>query len=224
MREFELFRDGMGGTVRIAAIPSAAAVLLPLLVREANERYPGIRIEIMDSLAQVALAGLLNGDVDIAITTSSNLPDSVLYTELLEDRFAVIHCSDHPFTTQKQVTWAELARESLVMFDGNSSIRTLTDAALTEIGASADITAEASSIPVIAGFVSAGIGVAAVPGLVTPLMMAPGIHSTPLGTPAVVRHVGIAQILGRSESPACTQIVALLREITTTNTAHPIQD
>ncbi|MFC3244928.1 LysR substrate-binding domain-containing protein [Gordonia humi] len=163
MREFELFRDGMGGTVRIAAIPSAAAVLLPLLVREANERYPGIRIEIMDSLAQVALAGLLNGDVDIAITTSSNLPDSVLYTELLEDRFAVIHCSDHPFTTQKQVTWAELARESLVMFDGNSSIRTLTDAALTEIGASADITAEASSIPVIAGFVSAGIGVAAVP-------------------------------------------------------------
>src|SRR5690606_22825284 len=96
------------------------------------------------------------------------------------DRFSVVFRPDHRFHGRTQIGWREFARESVVMFGASSSLRDLTDEVLDRIGTRPAATIEAQNIAVIAGLVSAGLGIAAAPALVLPLMQFAGLESAEL--------------------------------------------
>lgn len=212
LRELALFRDGLGGVVRIAAMPSVAATTLPALVASVTQRSPGIVIDIVDTLAHLASDHLVAGRVDLAITVHDGLPAGVTFTPLCQDRFRVVHRADHPFRDRPELTWRELATHPLVRFGTSSSLRDLTDGVFADLGLDPEPGVEAHNIAVIAGLVSAGLGVAAAPALVLPLMSFADLASTPLVEPSVDRTIGMAQMTHRSISPAAHHVAALLRE------------
>lgn len=80
LREFALFRDGLGGVVRGATLPSVAATLLPALVAALKRDAPGVVVDIDDTLAHDAIDQLLAGRVDFAITVADGVPDGVEFT------------------------------------------------------------------------------------------------------------------------------------------------
>jgi LysR family transcriptional regulator, carnitine catabolism transcriptional activator len=211
LREFALYRDGLGGVVRVAALPSIAATTLPAIVATLKVESPGIVIDIVDTLAHVATAQLLAGLVDFAITVGDGLPDGVAFTPLTKDRFHVVFRADHPFRGRAQVRWRELADEPFVTFGAASSLRVLTDETFTLLGVRPEQTFEAQNIAVIAGLVASGLGVAAAPAMVLPLMSFAGLGAAELIDPAVDRDLGLAYVAGRSLSPAAQFVAQALR-------------
>lgn len=211
LREIALFRDGVGGVVRIAALPTIAAGMLPGVVAELKRTAPHIDVDISDTLAHVATERLLSGQVDFAITVDEDLPQEVAFTRLVKDRFHVVFRADHPFHGRSHVSWGELAEESLVAFSEDSSLRVLTDQTFAAVGRSPARAAQARNIAVIAGLVAAGLGVAAAPALVLPLMDFADLEVAELVEPAVDRDLGLAYVPGRSISPAAQHVADALR-------------
>lgn len=212
LREFTLFRDGLGGVVRIAALPSIAATMLPAVVAALRFDAPDIVLDIKDTLAHVATEQLLSGHVDFAITVDEGLPDEVAFTALAQDRFHVVFRDDHRFQGRREVAWSELDAQPLVAFGTDSSLRALTDQTLTSMGIVPSQTTEAQNIAVIAGLVSAGLGVAAAPAMVLPLMAFAQLSSAELVEPSVDRGLGIAFVPSRSLSPAAQRVAEVLRQ------------
>jgi LysR family transcriptional regulator, carnitine catabolism transcriptional activator len=216
LNEFTLFRDGLSGVVRVAALPSVAATLLPTVVADLQRERPGIRVAVEDTLAHIAMTRLLAGEVDYAIATEEHLPDGLEFTALTSDRFSVVFRGDHRFHGRQTVGWREFAREPIVMFGPSSSLRDLTDEVLQRIGVEREPIIEAQNIAVIAGLVAAGLGVAAAPAFVLPLMAFAQLESAELVHPTVERALGIIAVRGRPVSPAATvfaeYLAAALRE------------
>lgn len=204
LNEFTLFRDGSSGTVRVAALPSVAATLLPRIVADLQRERPGIRIAVEDTLAHIAMTRLLAGEVDFAIATEEHLPDGLDFTPLTSDRFSVVFRADHRFHGRTTVGWREFAREPIVMFGASSSLRDLTDEVLERIDVTPSATIEAQNIAVIAGLVAAGLGIAAAPALVLPLMAFAELESAELIQPTVERALGLVAVRGRPVSPAAS--------------------
>lgn len=211
LREFGLFRDGLGGVVRIAALPSIAATVLPALVARLKAESPGIVINIVDTLAHVATDQLLSGRVDFAITVDDGLPGQVEFTPLAKDRFHVVFRTDHPFHGRDRIRWRELADQPFVTFGEDSSLRVLTDKTFANLGVSPAQNFEAQNIAVIAGLVASGLGVAAAPAMVLPLMSFAGLAAAELSEPTVDRDLGLAYLPGRSRSPAAQFVADALR-------------
>lgn len=211
LNELALFRDGLGGVVRIAALPTIAATMLPDLVAELRVSAPDIVIDISDTLAHVATDRLLAGAVDFAITVNENLPDEVEFTPLAKDRFHVVFRDDHPFHGRDQVTWEELAAQPLVAFGEDSSLRALTDQTFADLELAPSVAAEAQNIAVIAGLVAADLGVAAAPAMVLPLMSFADLSAAELVEPTVDRELGLVYVPGRSISPAAQRVADTLR-------------
>jgi DNA-binding transcriptional LysR family regulator len=211
LHEFALFRDGMGGVVRIAALPSIAATMLPSLVATLKADKPGIVIDIVDTLAHVATEQLLAGLVDYAITVDEGLPEGVAFTPLTKDRFHVVFRADHTFEGRSKVSWRELADQPFVTFGRASSLRALTDETFDRLGVAPEVSFEAQNIAVIAGLVASGLGVAAAPAMVLPLMSFAGLGTAELIEPTVDRDIGLAFVPGRSQSPAAQHVADALR-------------
>lgn len=211
MNEFALFRDGLSGIVRVAALPSVAATLLPRVVADAQQARPGVRISVEDTLAHIAMSRLVDGEVDFAIGTEQGLPESLAFAPLTSDRFSVVFRRDHRFHGRATVGWREFAREPVVMFGASSSLRDLTDEVLTRIGVTPPATIEAQNIAVIAGLVAAGLGIAAAPALVLPLMAFAELESAELVQPTVERTLGLITARDRAASPAAEFFAQQLR-------------
>ena len=200
--EFTLFRDGQRGVVRVSAVPSVAATVLPAFLADLRITRPGITVEVDDTLAHDATDRLMSGLVDFAITADDSIPDGAHFTPLVTDRFHVVFRPDHRFHGRGTVTWHEFATEPAVMFGPSSSLRVFTDRALDDLGLSMYRAAEAQNIAVIAGLVSAGMGVAAAPALVLPLMAFAELETAELTSPTIERTLGLVSVPGRTVSPA----------------------
>lgn len=212
LSEFTLFREGLSGHVRVASLPSVAAVLLPPLLAELRHRTPRVQVSVDDTHAHRALEQLLAGHADYAITTDDWLPAGVRFTPLSTDAFRVVFRSDHRFHGSAAVRWHELAQEDLAVFSASSSIRSQTDRVFTDLRISARSTIEAQNIAVVAGLVAAGLGVAAVPETVLPLMQFAGLESATLVDPTVERMLGLVEVIDRPTSAAARAFADLLIE------------
>lgn len=208
--EFTLFRDGQRGVVRVSAVPSAAATVLPSFLAELRVSRPGISVEIDDTLAHDATDRLMAGLVDFAITADDSIPVGADFTPLVTDRFHAVFRADHRFHGRNSVTWSEFASEPGVMFGPASSLRAFTDRTLNELGLSMYRAAEAQNIAVIAGLVSAGMGVAAAPALVLPLMEFARLETAELVEPTIERTLGLVSVRGRTVTPAAGYFAATL--------------
>ena len=67
---FAGYLRGNTGRLRLAALPSLAATLIPQVVVQLRELHPGIQVEVADVLAADIDENVRNGQVDFAVTAS----------------------------------------------------------------------------------------------------------------------------------------------------------
>lgn len=205
LRHFAGFLDGQRGRVRVATLPSLAAILLPAIVSAYQREHPAVKLSIEDALAVEVLERVRAGLVDFAVTVVSATDDPIddlAVTPVAEDRFCCVFPPGHPFTASTEVTWADLAGEAFIAFDRTTSIRQHLDRAFLESGEQPRNAIEARNISAVAGLVAAGLGVSAVPGLVLPLVNFAGVEHRPLGNPPMSRRIALVRVPHRPLSPA----------------------
>jgi len=215
LRHFTGFLDGQRGRVRVATLPSLAAILLPPVVSAYTREHPHVTLAIEDALAAEVLDRVRSGAVDFAVTVVSEAaaPIADLHvTPVATDRFCCVFRPGHRFADLDEVPWAELAGEAFIAFDRTTSIRQHLDRAFADSGTSPHNAVEARNISAVAGLVAAGLGVSAVPGLVLPLVEFAGLQHRRLGDPRMTRRIAVVRVPHRPLAPAAQAFLVAITD------------
>ncbi|CAM4044097.1 LysR family transcriptional regulator [Bordetella muralis] len=193
--------------VALAALPTLAASLIPLLIQSLVHRNPAVQVEVFDPIANEALQLLRDRRVDIAVTTMNDEgePDLV-YQELFTEPFVLFHNAQ----TRLDVThWipAELARLPLISMPPGTSVRVLTDHAFQAACQPFNPIFALRDLNTIASFVQNNCGVALLPESSLDNITQRGVCKTRLHG-ALTRSVGM--YVRREEPPS--RLVCLIVE------------
>jgi DNA-binding transcriptional LysR family regulator len=201
------------GEVTIACVPSAVYYYLSRVISRYHERYPKIRVIVLDASANEVLSSVARSEADFGVNFIGSMEPEIEFTLLEQDRFMAACRRDHPLARSKRVTWTELAGYDYISVSKASGNRLLLDQALAGLPGRPRHIYETQHITTLLGLVEAGLGVAAVPAMAMPAADHPLLVSVPLVDPVVVRSIGLIRRKGRSLSPAAQQLYEFLLEM-----------
>ena len=201
------------GEVTIACVPSTVYYFLSQVIRRYHERYPTIRVKVLDAGANEVLAAVSSGEADFGLNFIGGQESDIEFQPLLEERFVAACRRDHPLAKKRKVSWSELGGYDFISVAKSSGNRLLLDQALAGVAGRPLAIYEAQHVTTMLGLVEAGLGVAAVPALAMPGKDHPLLVSVPLVDPVVTRRVGLIRRKGRSLSPAAQQLYEFFGEM-----------
>ena len=168
--------------IRVGAIDSAAAGLLPMLLQDFRRRRPDVTVKLAEDKTIRLLPRLLSGRLDLALVRPPEKPDRRLEFLFLLYESAVVAVSErHPLASRKRVTVADLAEQPLIVPERRSRPHShdLTMKLFARAGLPARVAQLADEKQTIVNLVAAGLGVAIVPRW-TSRMAARGVRYVPL--------------------------------------------
>lgn len=171
--ELATYREGVVGTLRVAAFPTAARAILPSAIASLGARHPGLRVNLRDLETGESLLALARDEVDIAVVDEYDEVTRVREGDidlvpLLRDRLHVAVPADRAAViapSSPAVTLAALRDEAWIMDTEASSIHEAVLRACRRSGFEPKIRSWCKDYSVIIALVEAGLGVAMLPGL-----------------------------------------------------------
>jgi len=155
----EDFRENRYGTLRVATTHAQAKYLLPGPVQKFRERYPGIKIYMVQSSPERLLAMLHEHEVEIAICTEKLADDDALIVRPCYDwHHVAVLPSDHPLA-EGDLTLERLSLYPVLTYIPGFTGRTAIDKAFHEARLEPDIVLAAADSDVIKKYVRLGLGV-----------------------------------------------------------------
>lgn len=201
------------GEVTIAAVPSAVNYFLSAVIARYHERYPRVRVKIIDESANDVLLAVARGEADFGLNFIGSQEADVEFQPLVQEQFVAACRRDHPLAKKRQVRWAELARYDYIAADKASGNRLLLDQALAGTEEQPRSLYETRHGTTMIGLVEAGLGVAAVPSMAMPAKDHPLLVSVPLVEPTVKRMVGLIKRRSSVLTPAAQELYQLCADM-----------
>ena len=188
------FREGPQGKsqiLRIGAIDSAAAGLMPQLFPSFREAHPGIDVELLEQKTIRLLPRLLSGRLDLAIVRPPETldPRRIEMQPLFSETAVVAVPADHHLAKRETLSVADIAEEPLIVPDRRSRPHShdLTMKLFLEAGYVARVAQIAEEKQTIVSLVGTGIGLAIVPKWASRLAVG-GVSFVPLDhSPRIVQ-------------------------------------
>jgi DNA-binding transcriptional LysR family regulator len=172
-QELAGLRDRLAGRLAVGGFPTATAALVPRAVARLLRDHPGLQVQLMEAPTPAQLRALRRGRLEVAVLArGEGLPaydlDGLDVCELSTGRGAGVAVAEsHPFAVRDSVEPGELAGQAWVVgaSQGGSP----------EFGTWPGIPEPQVSFavrdwPTRLGLVSAGLGIALVPGIAAPAL------------------------------------------------------
>ena len=180
------------GTVELAAMPSFASTLLPRALLRYKQRYPRIRIEVQDVVAETLVNMVLQGRTELGVSFDPGTHSELDFQPLFNDNFVAILPPDHPLpASATSIDWPTLLKSDFVMLQRPSRLRSLIEEQLGEHGMNAQVVFEAHQLITVGQMVATGLGVSVVPSLSRQQMEGLGARCVEVQAPVIGRQVGI---------------------------------
>ncbi|WP_218239985.1 LysR family transcriptional regulator [Comamonas fluminis] len=156
------------GRVKVASSPTLSAHLLPQCIARAKQQSPGVNIQLLDRIQSDVLLSVRSGEVDFGVVIDPSEKQDLHAQTILTEPFCLVCLSSDQLARKKEVHWAELAGQPLVLLDHASGSRRLIDAALQAHGALASVVQDVGHTTTIYSMVEQGLGLSVVPQLAIP--------------------------------------------------------
>lgn len=195
-------------SIRIAALPSVAATLLPRIIATFRKRNAAIGITILDVAAE-AVAGLVRtGEADLGLGIQDTPAAGLDFTPLFQDRLCLVLPAGSPLLRKRRIALEELRGVPLILPGRGSSVRLLVERAFAEAGLPVEPACEASLMATIAGMVRAGLGAAILPSASFDMGELAGLRLRHLHAPTLAREIGVLRRSGHPPAPAAARFLA----------------
>lgn len=157
------------GHLRIGAFPTANLVLVSGALERFQSRHEGISLALREGTTERLLGLLGAGDLDIAVVSTHKNPDltGIHLDHLVEDRIHVALSEEHRLASRDEIPMAELADEHWIVADTVEAVSALRATCATA-GFIPNTPLRAGEWMVKLELVAGGLGVALIPGMMTP--------------------------------------------------------
>ncbi|MGJ4947707.1 LysR substrate-binding domain-containing protein [Bradyrhizobium sp. HKCCYLS20291] len=175
-------RGGKAQKLRVGAIDSAAAGLLPQLLHDFRDGHPEIAVQLMEEKTIRLLPKILSGALDLAFVRPPERADPRLEVHALLSESAVVALPRrHRLAARASVSMTDIADQPLIVPDRRSRPHShdLTMKLFAQAGLSPDIAQFADEKQTIVHLVAARLGIAIVPRWTSRLAVS-GVRFVPL--------------------------------------------
>jgi DNA-binding transcriptional LysR family regulator len=184
--DFRDTRQNRIPVLRVGAIDSAAAGLMPQFLPHFREAHPEIDIELLEQKTIRLLPRILSGRLDAAIVRPPEVADPRLTFRFLFYETAVVAVPEtHALASRSDISVEDMADEPLIVPDRSSRPHShdLTMKLFLESGHTARVAQIAEEKQTIVSLVGTGVGLAIVPRWASRLAVG-GVTFVPLRLPA----------------------------------------
>lgn len=217
--EMRAARHGLSGRIRIAAIPTALA-MMPRLTTPFRERHPGVTFQILSRTSIEILSLLGNLDIDVGLTYLDNEPlGRVLSIPLYSETYHLITAAGTAFADRSTVTWSEVSSQPLCLLTPDMQNRRIIDQHLQEAGVEVRPTLESNSMIVLFSHIRTGKWSSIMPlNLAETLGFSEPIRAIPIVEPVADHVVGLVALPREPHTPL---VAALLEQARAMVAGHP---
>lgn len=179
------------GEIRVGVVQTVNAYLIPEVVAEFKNTYPGIQIQVDELPAEAIEQGLLNGDLQVGLSfIPTNTPH--LATEILfEEELLLIVNSRHPLATYPTLNVQDLAETEMVLLSQAYCTRRLWDKYAQEADLRSQVAIEMNTISSVLNTVAQTSLVTILPRLALANTHVPNLVGISLHNPNPRRTVGL---------------------------------
>ena len=192
---------GKRGVVRIAALPSLAAGLLPNAILDCRRDNPELRFVVKDAIAHQVSEMVLREEVDLGLTGGDGLDAHLECLHEGFDQLCLVFPREHPVARRRAIGMAELAELPLILTAPGTSVRALVDAAFRDAGQAARVACETTYMMTAVAMVRAGLGLSILPASAREIHAEPGLRARPICGPAFRRRISVVKLRGRTLLP-----------------------
>lgn len=182
------------GKVSIAAMPSFAGNLLPLVLKTFRERHPRVNVAVHDVINEQVLEMVRNRRVELGIAFEPESLENLEFTPFYSDRFVAVVPTGSPLSGQERISWRELLGEPFITLQRPSAVRLLLEESVAAEHGRLPVAFESHQLVTVGRMVAQGLGVSAVPTLCIQQMQELGARCLPLYAPQVQRQVGLLRL------------------------------
>jgi DNA-binding transcriptional LysR family regulator len=209
-QEVRALKEGLGGQLKIAAIPTALT-MIPALTTPFREKHPGVRFTVLTSSSTDILSMLDNLEIDAGLTYLDNEPlGRVRTVPLFSERYRLLTSADNPLGNRDKVTWADVGRIPLCLLTPDMQNRRIVERLIRDSGAEPEPALESNSIIVLFAHVKTGRWATILPEkLADSLRVTAPLRSIPIVEPEAVHEIGL--VVPHRE-PTIPQVAALVLE------------
>ncbi|RNL84196.1 LysR family transcriptional regulator [Halostreptopolyspora alba] len=213
------------GLFTLCGFSTAATHLLPLAAAALRERFPQVRVRVMEAEPARCFDLLLSGDADLALVI--NTADTPAMGDerfdqqpLLDDPLDLVVPSGHRLTRLDRVTLADAAEEPWIVGNPASTYHHLVMTACMTAGFTPNIAHYADEWDTGTALVSYGFGIILVPRLAR-LHDWPAVRVPLAGEPAPARRILAATRMGHRDHPVAASALSAIGTAATTLQPSP---
>jgi len=212
--EINALRRGLSGQLRIAAIPTALA-MVAALTTPYRERHPNVRFTIYSRTSIEILELLDNLEIDAGITYLSNEPlGRVTAIPLYHERYRLLTSAEAPLGNRDKVTWAEVAQVPLCLLTPDMQNRRIIDRLLQGAGFESRPTLESDSMILLFSHVRTGRWASVMPAkLAETLGLTDTLRAIPIVEPEAAQTIGLVVPAREPMMPATAALVDEARRL-----------
>ena len=192
--EINALKKGLSGHLRIAAIPTALA-MVAALTTPFRARHPNVNFTIVSRTSISILTQIENLDVDVGITYTGNEPlGRVKSFPLYKEEYLLLTPRNGPMAKKQKASWHEATQLPLCLMSPDMQNRRIIDRLLTQAGEPMAPTMDSDSATALVAHVQSGGWSSIVPRQFATLFDMSNVMTLPLAEPEASQDVGIVVI------------------------------
>ena len=212
--EINSLRLGLSGRLRLAAIPTALA-MVATLTTPYREKHPNVQFTIYSRTSIEILDLLDNLEIDAGITYLENEPiGRVSNVPLYREHYCLLTSADAPLGNRDFVTWAEVAQVPLCLLTPDMQNRRIIDRLLKAAGGESRPTLESDSMILLYSHVRTGRWASVMPAKIADTLgLTDTIRAIPISQPKAVQTIGLVVPQREPMTPITAALVAEARRL-----------
>jgi DNA-binding transcriptional LysR family regulator len=191
-QEVQTLKKGLSGHLKIAAIPTALA-MVSALTTPYRAKHPNVKFTILSRTSIEILSMLENLEVDAGLTYIDNEPlGRMRAVPLYLEQYRLLTSENSPLGDRDQVTWAEVGKIPLCLLTPDMQNRRIINQLLNAAGERPEPTLESNSMIVLFSHVRTGRWASVMPEkLADTLGLTEHLRSIPIVEPEAVHQIGL---------------------------------
>jgi DNA-binding transcriptional LysR family regulator len=213
-QELKTLKFGLSGQLRLAAIPTALA-MVESLTTPFRQKHPDVRFSVYSRTSIEILNMIENLEIDAGISYLDNEPlGRVATVPLYQERYRLVTSAQAPFGRRDKITWKEAADVPLCLLTPDMQNRRIIDGLLRKAGGDPQPTLVSNSMNVLFSHVRTGQWASIMPmRLAETLGLTDTIRAIPIVEPEAVHSIGLLVPQREPLTPLTAALVAEARRI-----------
>jgi LysR family hydrogen peroxide-inducible transcriptional activator len=182
-------RDLLRGRVSVGMLPTIAPYILPDVLADFTEKFPGVEILAQEDTTAGLIKLLHDYEIDFAIASEPIRDDQLTIQQLFSEELLLALPPGHPLISKRTVTPADLEGERLIVMKEGHCLGDQVLSFCDRRNVKSKINFRSAQLETIHSLVFAGLGISLIPAMATHSEREDFLEYRPLQSPRPVRRI-----------------------------------